>query len=426
MPSDPGQAARLTDRSAEGWEHAQLFVLERLREGASDNIEQPWSGEQWGNVANEARRNRVHLLLWHRLKDPPWRDAVPADVAAGLREQYRQNALRNALLFRQASSIVSAFAGAGIPTLLLKGLHLALAVYPEPVLRSMADLDLMVPRSQLVDAEQVLLGMGYGTRPRADASFSAAHFHHLERLVRDGAEVVELHHAIELPTSPFRIDVSALWDAARHVQVGGATARVLSDEHLVIHLCIHLAWHHAFGRAGLKALLDLTTLANARAATLDWPLVVHTAHEWRAEAFVRCALVMARDLLGAAIPDGSLGSMRHDTFDDTAVTSAKRLVLAGPLPHAVGPGASRPPEGLLQRAHYLALGLVPPLAQLRRGYGRPTVESALRLYPRRFRDLVQRRGTTILRAARERDTAWAVVQHLIDRGRIAHWIARHS
>jgi hypothetical protein len=188
---------------------------------------------------------------------------MPEAIASSLREAYALSALRNARLFRETAFAVSALSEAGIPTLLLKGLHLASEVYEEPALRSMADLDLMVPLPQLAEAERVLLNRGYGSRPRRDVAAQARRLHHLAGLEHPTGEIIELHHTIEAPTSPFRIESETLWAGARQIQIEDVAAYVLSDEHLLLHLCLHLSYHHGFRRAPLKGLVDLATLLEA-------------------------------------------------------------------------------------------------------------------------------------------------------------------
>jgi hypothetical protein len=61
---------------------------------------------------------------------------------------------------RQLAQVLAALAGAGLPALVVKGAA-AGAFYPDPALRAYGDLDVLVPRTQVDQAEVALNGLGY-------------------------------------------------------------------------------------------------------------------------------------------------------------------------------------------------------------------------------------------------------------------------
>jgi hypothetical protein len=57
--------------------------------------------------------------------------------------------------------VLAALTEAGLLTILLKGAALAYTLYPDPALRPMSDLDLLIHPQDLKQAVQVIQSMGY-------------------------------------------------------------------------------------------------------------------------------------------------------------------------------------------------------------------------------------------------------------------------
>jgi hypothetical protein len=177
----------------------------------------------------------------------------------------------------QAGEILGA-----IEAIPLKGLYLAHHLYPSPGLRDMGDLDLLVRRSSVRDADGELRRLGYAPEFAPDlidgGTLNAVEYW------RDGSMPVHLHWHVSnasLPHFMYRIDVDEIWREAR----GGAMA----PHHLLITLCEH-ALKHSFAE-----LIHLTDIELASRGA-DWNLVAETARRWGLETAVHYALVLLRDL----------------------------------------------------------------------------------------------------------------------------------
>jgi hypothetical protein len=414
------QAIPLEDRLA-----AQHFLLEHLRRGGSPSRLPTPTASDWECIVEEAVRHRIAPLAYRRLADGPWGAMMPDETRERLRSIYVHNAFRNAILLRETAHAVAALAGAGVPTMLLKGVHLAGFVYDEPALRSMADIDLMVPRAKLATAERVFLEQGYGPLPRPDLEEHCAWSNHLPKLEKPDAEVLEVHYAIERPTAPFAIDSDALWARARAVRVGGLQAWALCDEDLLLHLCLHASYHHRFDRYALKGLLDVSTLVDRCADTLDWNDVAATANTWRAGGFVYCTLRLVREILGAQVPPSVLSALTHDAADDEVMAVAERYILTPPvdLPEAVLD--MRRHRGLAERLALFVRGVFLPREQLRRMYGlRPGSPLIAGLYVVRLFDLLRRRGGIMLRTLFRAQSVEPTLERENDRQEIERWASR--
>ena len=81
---------------------------------------------------------------------------LPRDVRRTLQGLVLRHREINRVRMRVLRDILSTYDSAGIPALVLKGAALAHLVYPEPGLRPMSDLDILVPESELWRAQRLL------------------------------------------------------------------------------------------------------------------------------------------------------------------------------------------------------------------------------------------------------------------------------
>ena len=190
---------------------------------------------------------------------------------------------RQSMARHQADEIL-----AQIEVLPLKGLHLAHRVYPSPSLRDMGDLDLLVRRSKLRDADAGLRRLGYV--PDHDPEQVDGGSLHAVEYWRDGSMPVHLHwHVLNgsLPNFMVRIDLDELWREAR----GGA----LAPQHLLVTLCEH-ALKHSY-----STLIHLTDIELASRG-IDWGAVADVSRRWGLDRAVFYSLILLRDLMDVHSP----------------------------------------------------------------------------------------------------------------------------
>ncbi|HZE99695.1 MAG TPA: nucleotidyltransferase family protein, partial [Planctomycetota bacterium] len=190
---------------------------------------------------------------------------------------------RQAMARHQADEILGR-----VEALPLKGLHLAHRVYPTPSLRDMGDLDLLVRRSNLREADVVLRGLGYVPDHDFDrvdgGSLNAVEYW------REGSMPVHLHWHVtngSLPNFMFRIDLDEIWRDARD----GA----LASHHLIVTLCEH-ALKHSY-----SALILLTDIELASRGA-DWDAIADVARRWGLDRAVYYSLVLLREVMGVPSP----------------------------------------------------------------------------------------------------------------------------
>src|SRR5688572_12068169 len=134
-------------------------LLDALKPG--EDAPRPPDGLRWEHVLELAWWHRLGPLLYRHLGvDGP----APPDALKRLRQVYVANASRNLYLVVALERMLDALDRAGIRAMPLKGAALFDTVYSAPRLRQMADLDVLVRRSLLDEANSVLAELGYRYR----------------------------------------------------------------------------------------------------------------------------------------------------------------------------------------------------------------------------------------------------------------------
>ena len=200
-------------------------------------------------------------------------EGAPTALREALRSALDVNTIRNAVLRRVAVDATRTLAAAGIVPLWAKGLWLAHSVYPHPGLRTMADIDVIVPTGARAQARQALEAAGFALDPARPQDGAAEWTDTLSRpapLPQGATAQIDLHDALH--TSATRVwPVRRLWDRAQTFRHAGPTALAPSHEAGLLYLAVHLYKHGFDLRHSLVAIVDAAAVLRAAGDTLDVP-----------------------------------------------------------------------------------------------------------------------------------------------------------
>lgn len=165
---------------------------------------------------------------------------LPAGFAEACRRDRLITAARNLMLALAAEECLQAFAAAGVPVIVLKGIAYERSLYSREGARPTADVDLLVPAETRRAAFAVLDRLGF--EPRAAApGFDDDDYH--EVAWNRGNIEVDLHLALA-PHARCRIDYGEVWARAAELTVGAAAARMLDLRHAAVFHALHMAIDH--------------------------------------------------------------------------------------------------------------------------------------------------------------------------------------
>jgi hypothetical protein len=252
-----------------------------------------WSWTQNMETLDEGSR-RLLPSLYLRLRaeglDHPWLRAMES--------LHRRSFYRNRLLLRRALGAVSALAGEGIPSLLLKGVAIGPRYYTDLGERPMGDVDIMVPEGTLPAAVERLLKVELGMTLRD----RALHAH--TYLDGDGFEY-DVHWHL-LPELAYPGSSRSFWDYASPIELGGQSCLTLAPEDHVFHLLTHGL--RVSDVPPLRWIVD-TVLVVRRTPRFDWRrLVDQTRRNAAAGPVLRgLSFLTAEGLLGGEATEALAG-----------------------------------------------------------------------------------------------------------------------
>jgi hypothetical protein len=234
--------------------------------------------------------------------------------------------------------VLQGLAEAGVPTLVIKGAALG-AYYPDAALRPFGDLDLMVSRVKLKQAEEALNRLGYQcSRPKA---WWSDHFLHLPPMVGEkGLPVIELHWQLHHEDTVGRLPAEDLWMRAVPWSVAGRPALRLDAVDTALHLCYHAVVQHR-ARLGLRALYDLLQVTEAWGQE-EWAALVRRATAYGLARPVYLMSALAEQTLGLVVPAVVMAALQPT--DSAAIPEG----LAGALLNLDASPAGRVPIAVVQ------------------------------------------------------------------------------
>ncbi len=287
-----------------------LEILELLLNDAC-----PVASQKWDALATWACHHGLGPFLFHHFKNQTKACILPRTVETRLQQAY-YSAQAAALVQEQTwIELLNAFKTAGILVLVLKGVALAYTVYPDPVLRPMGDMDLLIHPDHVSQAAIILKQLGFEPKPEplkrinpfntrwtGESSFV--------RKLQGAVVSVDLHWqllTIEWLRHVVKVDLGPLWEHAIPFSLGQAVARTLACEDMLLHTCLHLSLHGFTHFRGYVDILQLLKRGN-----LDWQLFVQRARTnglrltcyfplwWIAQY---CTSIVPKEVLVALRPD---------------------------------------------------------------------------------------------------------------------------
>jgi len=269
----------------------------------------------WDLLVRQARHANLLGRLYHLLQDRQLlADTLPRarshlQSAAVMADRQHQSVRHEARLLRDTLAEI------GLPLILLKGAAYVMAGLPAASGRVFADLDILVPKAMLSEAESALMQCGWAsaTLDAYDQRYYRQWMHELpamEHMHRGTA--LDVHHTILPPTSRLHPDPAAL--IADSVEVPGwPGVRTLAPCDMVLHSAAHL-FHEGEADNLLRDLSDLDLLMRHFALTEPdfWPRLIARAAQMGLTLPLRLALRYASQILHTPVPEAALREVGAD------------------------------------------------------------------------------------------------------------------
>jgi len=320
--------------TAPGCKAAACDRLTPLLRQSAELVE--WGDADWDLAIRQARhaglmaRVEAQLRACNMLREVPPAPAAHLDAARIVADKHQVD------VAREIRAIAEALAPLAVPIILLKGAAYAAAGLPPAAGRLFGDIDILLPRERLDEAEQLLVKAGWNTAKADsyDQRYYREWMHELPPLQHERRQTaIDVHHTIVPPTSRFAVDGKRLRDAAVPVtgllNTGGATISVLAPTDMVLHSAAHLFTEGEFGR-GLRDLCDLDRLLRHFTARDPhfWDELAARATSFSLERALHYALRFAAAILGTPVPERLLAlgapAPAAEAFMDALLSRALR------------------------------------------------------------------------------------------------------
>jgi len=351
-------------------------------------------GLDWPVAARMGMRHGIAHAMAAHVSDAEVTPLMSPDVRRCFERIYRANGLRNQVMFREAARFQRALAAASVECLILKGVALALTVYPEAAWRNFADIDLLVhPRDYNAVCELAEACGFHCSFPEKDPFCShqpyalscpediltetlPLEFDHSipTTVVADNCHrvLIEIHRCLFHDVNGIARESASelVWHGVRRGRFpDGTPFDYPSTEVMLFHVASHAA-DHGFGR--LMFFMDLAAVVQQGGDTLDWDRVVRLSVENDVRAHVYRSLEFAHRVLGATVPPAILRALTaRPGYRTTKLSLNLQEVLSAPLENERSRFIKR--LRFSQNRYYLCMSVLttvaPPPLVMRRIYG---------------------------------------------------------
>ena len=225
----------------------------------------------------------IHQLsgyLFLHIKGGPLEGLFPPEQLEYLGGRYALQRQRCDEILLEAAHIQDTFKAAHQSVLFLKGLFVAQQFYGDMHQRFHWDIDILVPREDVLAADQLLRGLGYGKLSlvlvgnNAMTRFTHTYDYH-KRIAGPDQSVhrqylpLDLHWSLRSHFS-FCLEYENIWKQHEECQLQGRSFPVLSTEYALVMNVLGIFCDIELGTTRLKSFLDLYKMLDAVDSGMDW------------------------------------------------------------------------------------------------------------------------------------------------------------
>ena len=257
------------------------------------------NNNDWDELVELSVKCGVAGLVYFKLQSKVGDSDLPAKAMNELKLHAMNTALINMMYFRELRKVLLVLRQQDINPIILKGAYLAHSIYSDLSQRSMIDLDILLKKSQIEVAEQILLDMGYELDGDRE-DWKNNHFHYRYLHLVEGTNI-ELHWDLLEPNSNIQLDIDGIMQRSQSTTIAGIETLVFSPEDLLLHLCTHATVLHLFSYHVIRTLCDITYILRYYGSQIDWDKLREYAEKCGARKQVYLVLYFSRGLLNAPV-----------------------------------------------------------------------------------------------------------------------------
>ncbi len=232
-------------------EKERKLLLAALGWAVTGTTEELSLSVDWEELLKLAKSHMLLPLLCDGLQKAGCWEEVPQEARKTLEKAYMQAIYRDAQMEHIRAKLEAELTKANIPYVLLKGAVLKYN-YPDPALRTMCDIDILVHTEDYPAIERIALQL-QGEAGHSDGN-------HRNYMFPGGVEV-EFHPNLIHQDTPVGTDINPGWQYTE--------GNKMTEEGIYLNTLCHLANHFVLGGVGVRFVLDVWVNRHLRKNPID-------------------------------------------------------------------------------------------------------------------------------------------------------------
>ena len=258
-------------RTVRNWRDVTLELMSDRPSVVGDPLKQ-LSDADWLKIEKTARLHRLEPLFHVNGGGSGLAAHAPDRLKRRWAIAFLQSKRRSMILAREIAAVDATMRQMGVGYAFLKGPQLGWSCYPEPALRPMRDLDILVTAEDTTRVQNALLARGYTYSDSGQPPTDTSPRKHLPSITSPGGDVsLEVHGSVVSPifyVAHEALDTRQLLERAVLFDIDGQVYPALAPTDALLHFVVHCAHEHFFG-SGPLVLSDIAYLV--RGHEIDWP-----------------------------------------------------------------------------------------------------------------------------------------------------------
>jgi Uncharacterised nucleotidyltransferase len=249
---------------------------------------------------------------------------IPSDVCEYFESVLALNKKRNEQILSTLARVAGLLNAIDIEPVLLKGAALLVeGIYPQPAMRILGDIDILIPKDRSAEASAALKAVGFDTKWTA---VSPPTHHHLPMLLDpETGTGVELHTDVISRSADAVIATDWFCEMARPVVFRGQRVRLPEPTRNAGHIIFHSEIFHGLytlNKVQLRHVIDLALLRVRHEKAINWDELDRRFSAAGAGEVLATYLHLASELLGQAAPQLS-HAPRSDAMAELRSTESR-------------------------------------------------------------------------------------------------------
>jgi hypothetical protein len=311
------------------WPTGSQALIVKAVIGPADQVETAFRA--WRNAINiddhmDGGTYRLLPLLYQRLHDL----GIEDPLMGRLKGVYRRAWVETHSLFADVAPTIAKLETAGVRTMLVKGVPLAMSYYKSFATRPMMDLDVVTPIGQRELAFDVLKHMDW-TPGDTFHTYEVPDQHGLDFCNAAGRQL-DLHwHCLRESPSP---EADAwIWASPQPLAFGGVTTQQLRPTAMLLHIVLHGVRSNL--EPPIRWIVDAATVIRANPDAIDWADLVQFARSQKLTHRLFLGLDFLATEYGVPVPPSVLRDLKASGV--SLIERIENVVYLGPAANMYRP-----------------------------------------------------------------------------------------